>query len=384
VTSAGQHLLRPVTPDSVQSALADALNGGPPIAPLPDTSAERNNLLAALRFDEPVIEPDAAVVLGTSGSTGRPKAAVLSATAIRAAVSAAHDRLGGPGDWALATPSFYVAGLMVLARAITANTVVHPVGSDLSRLPDVVPEMRGRRYIAVVPAQLARALTQPRITEALAALDTVLVGGSSLDPSLCRQAEQSRLTVVVSYGMTETCGGCVYDGRPLDGVSIHLEPDTNRILIRSAMLFSGYRLRPDLTRAALRGNTLITQDRGEWTPGGQLRVRGRLDDEVITGGINVDLVELERACRCWPDLAGADLAVVAVPDAQWGSSIIAVTDGNGSIEDLRRFLSRTLPSYAVPRQLVHLDPLPRTGSGKIDRLELAARLRRHGFAGSLP
>jgi O-succinylbenzoic acid--CoA ligase len=383
VTTAGpQHaVLRPVTSDRVKPALADALNGGPPIALLPNAVVERNNLLAVLRLDEPVLEPDAAVVLGTSGSTGRPKAAVLSEAAIRAAVQAGHARLGGPGDWALATPPYYVAGLMVLARVITAHTAEHPVGPDLSGLPAAVPAMRGRRYIALVPTQLARALNRPEITEALAAFDAVLVGGSALEVSLRRRAEQSNITVVSSYGMTETCGGCVYDGSPLDGVSIELEPVTDRILITSAMIFSGYRLRPDLTRQALRGGTLITQDRGQWTTDGRLRVRGRIDDEVVTGGLNVDLAELERACRSWPGLAAADIAVVAVPDEQWGMAIIAVTDGDGAVEDLRRFLGQTLPGYAAPRRLVHLNPLPRTGSGKIDRLQLAERLR--GFAGTL-
>jgi len=382
VTIAGQHsILRPVTSDSVRSALAEALRGGPPIAPLPDSAVERNNLLAALKPDKPVVEPDAAVVVGTSGSTGRPKAAVLSATAIRAAVAAAHDRLGGPGDWALATPPYYVAGLMVLARAILANKVVHQVRSDLSGLPATVPAMRGRRYLAVVPAQLARALTQPQTTKALAALDAVLVGGSAVDDSLRRRAEQNKITVVASYGMTETCGGCVYDGRPLDEVTIDLEPGTNRILITSAMAFSSYRLRRDLTDQALRGSTVLTQDRGEWTAG-RLRVKGRLDDEVTSGGINVDLAELERVCRSWPGLSGADLAIVAVPNPHWGSTIVAVTDGHGSLQDLRRFLFQTLPGHAAPRQLIHLDRLPRTGSGKIDRPEIADRVASQVSAGS--
>ncbi len=383
MTRVGQRgILRPVSSDSVRTALAEALNGGAPIAPLPDAGIERDTLLATLRLEEQVSEPDAAVVLGTSGSTGRPKAAVLSATAIRSAVAAAHNRLGGPGDWALATPTNYVAGLMVLARAVIADTAVHPVGSDLAGLPAALGTMRGRRYLALVPAQLARALTQPRISEALAALDAVLVGGSSLDPSVRRGAERRKIPIVVSYGMTETCGGCVYDQRPLDGVSIDLEPGTNRILITSPMNFSGYRLRPDLTQETLRNGTVITEDRGEWTTDGRLRVRGRLDGQVITGGVNVDLSSLEEACRCWPDLAGADLALVAVADAKWGTTIVAVTDGDGSIEDLRTFLSQTLPSHAVPRRLVHLDTLPRTSSGKIDRQRLLAQLNRAGFAGS--
>jgi len=384
VSSAGQHArLRPVTSELVEAALAEALSGGSSIAPLPDMGVERTNLLAALQLGKPVLEPDAAVVIGTSGSTGRPKAAVLSAAAIRTAVSAAHDRLGGPGDWALATPPYYIAGLMVLARGIVAHTAVHLVGADLAGLPTAVAAMQPRRYLAVVPTQLATALSQPHLTEALAALDAVLVGGSAVEPSLRRRAERSKITLIISYGMTETCGGCVYDGMPLDGVSIELEPETNRILITSSTIFSGYRLRPDLTKAWLKDGTLITQDRGEWTAEGRLRVQGRLDEEVISGGVNVDLAALEQACRSWPALAGADLAVIALPDLHWGARIVAVTDGRGSIEDLRQFLAQTLPRHSAPRQLVHLDQLPRTSSGKIDHLELHAQLRRRGLAGSL-
>ncbi len=122
--------------------------------------------------------------------------------------------------------------------------------------------MRGRRYLAVVPTQLDRALDQPDLGEALRALDAVLVGGSALDPSLRSRAEQADINVVASYGMTETCGGCVYDGLPLDGVSVSVEPATQRIRIASVTNFSGYRLRPDLTSTTLNDGTLITQDRG--------------------------------------------------------------------------------------------------------------------------
>ena len=366
--------LRPVTSDQTFVALAEALHGGPPIAPLPDSDVERASAVDMLQVDQPVREPDAGVVLATSGSTGRPKGAVLSRTAVRAAADAVHRRLGGPGDWALALPPYYVAGLMVMARVITADTAIHDVGTDLAQLPSAIDTMRGRRYLAVVPTQLDRALTQPHLTEALRALDAVLVGGSVLDPSLRSRAEQAHINIVASYGMTETCGGCVYDGLPLDGVSVSIEPRTQRIRIRCAMIFSGYRLRPDLTRTTLSNGTLITRDRGEWTSDGRLQVLGRVDDEVISGGINVDLAELERACKSWPGLAGAELTVVAVPDLRWGHKIVAVTDGFGSAAGLRAYLGGTVPSHAAPRELVHVGALPKTAAGKIDRVRLVADL----------
>jgi O-succinylbenzoic acid--CoA ligase len=375
VTSAGlDSSLRPVTSAETFTALTEALHGGSAIAPLPDSDVERASAVDMLQLDEPVQEPDAAVVLATSGSTGRPKGAILSRTAVRAAADAAHARLGGPGDWALALPPYYVAGLMVMARVIAGDTAIHEVGSDLARLPSAVDAMRGRRYLAVVPTQLDRALAQPQLTEALRAMDAVLVGGSALDASIRSRAKQAKIKVVASYGMTETCGGCVYDGLPLDGVSVAVEPRTQRIRISSIMIFSGYRLRPDLTRTALSDGTLITQDRGEWTSHGRLQVVGRVDDEVITGGINVDLAQLERACKSWPGLAGAEIAVVAVPDVQWGHKIVAVTNGPGSVTALQAFLDARLPRHAAPRDLVHLNALPKTAAGKIDRIRLVADL----------
>src|SRR5215203_4416788 len=375
MTAAGlDSSLQPVTPDQTFVALAEALHGGPAIAPLPESPVERASAVDMLQLNRPVEEPDAAVVLATSGSTGRPKGSVLSRTAVRASAEAAHTRLGGLGDWALALPPYYIAGLMVLARVITAGTSVHDVGTDLARLPSAVGAMRGRRYLAVVPTQLDRALDQPDLGEALRALDAVLVGGSALDPSLRSRAERAQINVVASYGMTETCGGCVYDGLPLDGVSVTVEPGAQRIRISSVTNFSGYRLRPDLTRTTLSDGTLITQDRGEWTTDGRLHVLGRVDDEVITGGINVDLAQLERACKSWPGLAGAEIAVVAVPDVRWGRKIVAVTNGPGSVRALQAYLGGRLPRHAAPRELVHLNALPKTAAGKIDRIRLVADL----------
>jgi o-succinylbenzoate---CoA ligase len=375
VTSAGlDSSLRPVTSAETFIALAEALHGGSAIAPLPDSDVERAAAVDMLQLEEPVSEPDAAVVLATSGSTGRPKGAILSRTAVRTAADAAHARLGGPGDWALALPPYYVAGLMVMARVIAADTTIHDVGGDLARLPSAVDAMQGRRYLAVVPTQLDRALAQPQLIEAMRALDAVLVGGSALDAYLRSRAEQAQINIVASYGMTETCGGCVYDGLPLDGVSVTVEPGTQRIRISSVTNFSGYRLRPDLTRTTLSDGTLITQDRGEWTTDGRLHVLGRVDDEVITGGINVDLAQLERACKSWPGLAGAEIAVVAVPDVRWGRKIVAVTNGPGSVTALQAYLGGRLPRHAAPRELVHLNALPKTAAGKIDRIRLVADL----------
>jgi O-succinylbenzoic acid--CoA ligase len=362
--------LQPVDGDDVLDGLREALDGGPPIAPLSSDPAERAQSLALLRIEEPVAEADAAVVVSTSGSTGRPKGVVLSRAAIRASASLTHARLGGTGEWALALPAHYVAGLMVLARTIAAGTLAHLVRADLADLPAVLQTMASPRYLALVPTQLIRALTRRKIADGLTGFDAVLVGGAALDADVRRRAVERGINVIATYGMSETCGGCVYDGTPLDGVAIDLEPGTGRVLITSPTNFSGYRLRPDLTSAALQGNTFRSSDRGGWSADGRLELVGRLDGAVITGGLVVDLEEVERAAGRWPLLDGASLAVIAVPDSDRGTMIIAVTDGRGSLAELREFLAGQLPAYAAPRRLVHVDAIPRTAGGKIDRPRL--------------
>lgn len=374
VSSAGQSAvrLRPVDPPETPAALALALTVGPPVAPLPPDPRERAQALAMLEPERPLVESDAAAVVSTSGSTGRPKGVVLSRSAIAASAEATHERLGGPGDWVLALPAHYVAGLMVWARALLAGTSVRPARSDLEDLPTVANRLDQRRYVSLVPTQLTRALDDPRITTALATFSAVLVGGGPLEPGLRNRAERRGVPVIGTYGLSETCGGCVYEGRTLTGVGVQLDPD-GRIGIAGPSLFSGYRLRPELTASAMVDGRLWTQDRGRWQ-GDVLRVLGRMDDVVISGGLNVDLAEVERLSRGWPALRGAELAVVGVSDGEWGTRVVAVTEApatpDGRLADLRGFLATTLPAYAAPRELVRLDVLPRTSTGKIDRSAL--------------
>ena len=134
-------LLRAVEADELPAALAAALDGGAPVAPLPSEPVEQARARHALGLEEPA-DPEAAVVVLSSGSTAEPKGVVLSAAAIQAGAAATHDRLGGPGHWLLPMPGHYVAGLMVLARAHLAGTAVVPLARDLSDLP--AARARGR------------------------------------------------------------------------------------------------------------------------------------------------------------------------------------------------------------------------------------------------
>jgi O-succinylbenzoic acid--CoA ligase len=375
VSTAGTepNLLRTVEPDDVPDALADALAGGPVVAPLPADAIERTRALRMLQPAVPVDEVDAAVIVTTSGSTGAPKGVVLSRAAIRSSVQATHDRLGGPGDWVVALPTHYVAGLMVLARAIIGSSAAMPVRRDLLDLPAVADRLDGRRYVSLVPTQLSRALDHPDVSRALAGFDAVLIGGGPADPKLLERAVARDIAVVTTYGLSETCGGCVYDGVPLAGTRVDLEPPggptAGRIMINSRSTFSGYRRQPELTASTLSDGWLRTEDRGRWQ-GDRLVVLGRLDQVVITGGHKVDLVEIERQVDQWASTRGGEGFVFGVSDADWGTRISAVCTAAGSLDELHDHLRSRVPAYALPRTLTLVGQVPRLSSGKPDRIAL--------------
>lgn len=359
--------LRLVETDELTDALRDAMAGGPPVAPLPRDSVERRRALAVLRPERAVTEPEAAAVLVTSGTSGMPKPVVLSRAAIRAAVAATHTRLGGAGDWALALPSHYVAGFMLHARTILGGTRLQPGRTDLADLAGT--GAGNRRYLALVPTQLVRASRNPAVWAALRDFDAVLLGGGAADDALVARALAEGIALVTTYGLTETCGGVVYDGRPLNGVTVELDAE-NRITVGGPMLFSGYRLQPAMTAECLIDGRLRTADRGRWQHG-RLQILGRVDDVIISGGLTIDLAAVEGIVREWAG-PGCEAVVVGVPHPEWGTALVVVSDGSGELADIQQLVRRTLPSYAAPQAYVRLPSLPRLVSGKPDRQAIRA------------
>ncbi len=346
-------------PAGLAAALEGALSGRQVVAPVPVDDA--GTAATVLRPDLPVTETDAGVVVLTSGSTGNPKAVMLSASAILASAAATHARLGGVGDWVCVLPTYYVAGMMTLARAVAGGRRASFAQPDLSDLP----EPQGRSYLSVVGAQLYRAANDPGLLARLRDYAAVLVGGSAVSPHLLDEVRAAGVALVETYGMAETCGGCVYDGYPLDGVSVDLLE--GRIALTGPMVFSGYRLQPDLTAEVLRGRTVLTRDRGRLADG-RLQVTGRVDDVVISGGVNVDLAEAQRVAEelFGPPEAGG-LVMLAVPDPRWGHRIVAATTGTTTLAEAADRLAGRLESAALPRELRRLDAVAYTPSGKIDR-----------------
>ncbi|HEY4571546.1 MAG TPA: AMP-binding protein [Kribbella sp.] len=371
--------LVPGTPDAVLSALSGVLEGsGTPFAPVPDDSAGTARVRQAAAPDEP-LEDGCAVVLSTSGSSGEPKGVLLSREALVASAVATHQRLGGPGQWLLPMKPYFVGGLQILTRSLVAGTTPVVLGESFSA---AAASMSGvRRYTAMVPTQLARYLDSD--LEALRSFDAIIIGGASMPKALKVRVAEAGVTAIPAYGMTETGSGCVYAGVPLDGTAVEIGAD-GRILIKGSTLFSGYRLRPELTAEVVRDGWFRTQDRGELLDG-RLRVIGRVDDVVISGGVNVTLTAVQARVLEHPQVK--DAVVLGVPDADWGTRVVAfVVTGNGmraaadvtggpGRDELRDWVSATLPRAWAPRDVIRLEVLPMLASGKVDRQRLLEGVR---------
>ena len=313
----------------------------------------------------PRLPRDVGAVVQTSGTTGSARRVVLSRDALRAAAGAARERVGGDLTWHLALPGRYVAGLMVQVRSAAAGRGTPVVPTDLEGL---APTGDGDA-ISLVPTQLHRALGDAAVTKRLRAFDLILLGGAPLGNELRERARDAGLAVVESYGMSETCGGVVWDGEPLPGVGIGLRG--GRVSIGGPTLFDGYLDDPAATVEAMEGGTLLTRDRGHWT-NGRLVITGRIDDVIVSGGVNVDLAEVRAAAaRLDPETA-----VLAVPDAEWGRRVVLFA-ASGDLAGWREALASALPRTWLPRQLV-VTPIPRTPGGKPDR-EALNRLAAYGY-----
>jgi O-succinylbenzoic acid--CoA ligase len=283
----------------------------------------------------------------------------------------------------LALPAQHIAGTQVLVRSLLAKTT--PVVLDLrdgfspKGFAAATDELNlrsdsGPRYTALVPTQLYRVLEAGgEALEALTTYDAVLVGGAAASTRSIERAEDAGVAIVTTYGMSETCGGCVYDGRPLGGVWWRTEDD-GRVEITGGVLARGYRGRPDdpAFRTDPDGTRWFrTDDIGEVGDDGTLHILGRYDDVIVTGGLKVAPSVVEAALDGHAEVA--EVVVVGVPDEDWGERVVAVVvlrNGGVELAGLQRHVAEAVASYAAPRQLVVVDEIPLIGPGKPDRAAL--------------
>lgn len=373
------------------AALGDALSGGAPILPVADDRADAEAVAALQRAELP---EGTAVVVRTSGSSGVPKAVALSAAALRAGAEATHERLGGAGQWLVALPSHLISGLQMLVRSevsgIPPRFFDAAGGFDPAALLDAAEGLDGqRRYVSLVPLQFSRLLDlaeQDRAAaDALRRFDAVLVGGQALSLEMRRRAHELGVALKRSYGMTETAGGCVYDGVEIGDTRVRIR--AGEVQLAGPSLALGYVGDPELTadrfiedrdRDGSVHRWYRTGDAGELL-GGMLTVTGRLDRVVISGGVNVSLDEVERAAR---EFAGWSSAVaVAAPHPEWGERVSLVVetgkaeaDGEGAgaaapratFDEVRDAIRNRLGAAAAPVWATETDELPRLAGGKPD------------------
>jgi len=301
------------------------------------------------------VEPDDALVVATSGSSGDPRGVVLTHTAIRAAAEATSSRLQvdpSRDRWLACLPLSHMGGLGVVMRALYTGTPldVHD-GFDPSQVAAAVSN--GANLTSLVAALV------PRID--ISSFRRVLVGGGPAPSGLPDN-------VVVTYGMTETGGGVVYDGMPLAGVDVRI--DNGEILVKGPMLLRSYRDGSDPRDEA---GWLATGDMGTLDAEGRLVVTGRKHDLIISGGENISPEVVEYRLRDHP--AVADVAIVGRPDPEWGQIVVALVvpvpaQPPPDLQLLRSFVSEQLPTFMAPRAVEYREHLPRTSLGKLRRGDL--------------
>jgi O-succinylbenzoic acid--CoA ligase len=353
--------LRVVAADEgLVDALRSALAGGHAILPTADGMA----------VDVPAeVGQRVALVVETSGSTGTPKRVALSADAVLANAAASESALGGPGQWVLALPTHYIAGINVLVRSLAADTLPVVVGGDhfsaraflaaVDRM--TIPE----RYVALVPAQLTTLLDDAAARDALRGFGAVLVGGQATPDAIHDRAADAGIRVVRSYGASETSGGCVYDGRPI-GTALARVMD-GEVWLGGPTVAEGYLGDEASTAERFADEAGVrwfrTADAGSYADG-VLHVTGRRDAVLVSGGIKVALGEVERVLREQPGFG--DAVVVAGADERWGETPVAFTTGRGDAHAAIDAVRAALGPAARPR-IVWLPQFPALPSGKPDR-----------------
>lgn len=322
------------------------------------------------------VPDECAIVVLTSGSTAAPKSVALSGEALRASAQATTDAIG-KGNWVLALPLNYIAGLMVVVRSMVDQTQLVDLRAEpfdaqafsdgVTRLPD------GTWFTSLVPAQLSRlvdlAERDTGASQALARFSAILVGGQAIPAGLVARAEGIGARIVRTYGSAETAGGVVYDGVPIGDTALRTDSD-GVLQISSSSLADGYlgdpdRTARDFTTDANGQRWFHTSDRATVVDG-KLTVLGRVDDIIVTGGVKVSLADIDRVLE---KVDGTSFATWFT-DQEWGQVPAVVGDVPIDLDNLRALVERELGKAARPYRVVTVDAIPTLSSGKPDRQAL--------------
>lgn len=269
-----------------------------------------------------------ALIIESSGSTGTPKRIQLSKEALLASAKATEEYFGTSGQWLLALPINYIAGAQVLIRSLVAET--QPV--VMNTLVSFTPEAFARsaqlmtaehRFTSLVPTQLKRLAEVAELDEsvlrALKSFTAILVGGQAVDPGMVASLRDKGVNLVLSYGMAETAGGVVYDGKTLSGVEVSIRDGL--IAIKSPSLANW---------VADESGFLVTKDAGEFVDG-KLKVLGRADRVLISGALKVSLDSVEAVAG---SIGGVvEVAATALDSAEWGQRVGLVYVGSPEVAD---------------------------------------------------
>ena len=361
----------PANPLAIMPALEEALTGQRTLLPVPANDPARTNLLRNTLNPGAPIDDNIALVVSTSGSTGKPKGAMLTTANLISSADATHQALGGEGQWLLAMPAAYIAGLQVLVRSMVAG--VEPGFIDLTRGFNVaefatraheLAQTGERTYTALTPMQLAKATSTLKGIDALRTFSAVLVGGAATNPRLLDSAKKLRINVVTTYGSSETSGGCVYNGRPIAGA--HVKIVDGRIHLGGPMVARGYH---HLDSPDLQDGWFRTSDAGS-LENGVLTVLGRTDNVISSGGLKLHPEVLEEELLRIDGVTAA--CVVGKQDARFGQRICAAYTGSAAVPDILDALADAedagrIAHWQIPKELKSVAALPQLGPGKVNR-----------------
>ncbi len=335
------------------------------------------NAEAAVATAAAAAERNAATILFTSGTSGPPKAVRLTTSNWEAACVASVKHLGhGPDDvWLAAMPLHHVGGLSILYRSAFAGGSVHWLPRFEARA--VVEALRrGVTMASFVPTMLRRVLDHDSGT--YAGLKAVLVGGGPLPDGLVEEAHERGLPVLPTYGMTETCGQVATlrpgseprrAAHPLPGIELRIGAG-GRIEVRGPQVSPGYADQDDRPEH----DWFVTPDRGELQADGALRVMGRVDDVIVTGGEKVDPGRVEAVLAAHPQVT--EVAVVGLVDSDWGHRVVAMYVGEIGALDLWTWAKTRLAPHELPKTLMPVVSIPKTGGDKPDRGAITKMLTR--------